>query len=299
VYLADLFASGRWIELQRDWSHRGDRGFRSFFRTAIQPALPQALLGTAMVLRGGRRLHHYIERWTPTWFLPEFLNQSQLVERDRAYLPRATGSRADAETAWYWKSAFFHRAFAHLSGFALVEGVELRSPLADRRIVEFGLRRPREERASGVETKRLLRAAVKGLLPDHVLAPRRWRTGTTNGFSHREMSRRFPKLLEELQQQPMELERLGLIDPDQLTRAAGTYRRRDQAALRVALYYTYHTERWLRTWRRAEKNASEPVLSRESLTDMVAVAHTPVMDPSQAESGRGPRRRIGCTVNQP
>jgi asparagine synthase (glutamine-hydrolysing) len=291
VYFADLFASGKWIELRRDWSHRGVRGFRPFFQTAVQPVLPQVLLDTARVLRGGRRLRHYIERWTPDWFLPEFLNQSQLAERDREYLPRRTGSRADAESAWYWTSAFFHRAFAHLTGFALVEGVELRSPLADRRIVEFGLRRPREERASGMETKRLLRAAVKGLLPDHVLAPRRWRTGTTNGFSHREMSQRFPGLLQDLRQQPMELERLGIIDPDQLTNAARTYRRRDQAALRVALYYTYHTERWLRTWRRCSKdNAPGAVRSSESFTDRLPVANPPVMNPVTGRDGPVPEK---------
>lgn len=246
VYLADLLRQGRWLELRQDWRALGGRGFKPFFRTAIQPNLPEPLLRAAAVLRGGRRLPHYGERWTPGWLVPEFVRRSGLIERERAHLPEAGGSRAAAECAWYWKSPFFHRVLAHLAGFALEHGVELRSPLADRRIVEFGLSRPRVERASGMETKRLLRRAMVGLLPDNVLAPRVARTGTTNGFSHREMTTWFPVLLDELLSEPMRLEELGIVSAAAFREAAGRYRSRNQAELRVALFCTYQTERWLR-----------------------------------------------------
>lgn len=246
IYLADLFRSGRWIELHRDWRALGGRGFRPFFQTAIQPNLPDSLLRAAAILRGGRRLHHYVERWTPDWFAPEFLRSSGIVEREFTHLPDRAGARAEAECAWYWKSPFFHRIMAHLAGFALEHGVELRSPLADRRVVEFGLSRPRRERASGAETKRLLRHAMKGLLPESALASRTTRTGTTNGFSHREMTTWFPLLLDELLAEPMKLEELGIVSAEGFRQAASRYRYRNQAELRVALFYTYQTERWLR-----------------------------------------------------
>jgi hypothetical protein len=182
----------------------------------------------------------------PVWFREKFLLDTGLADRDLAHLPDSQRTHAAAETAWYWSSPFIHRAVAHLGTFALEEGIELRSPLADRRIVEFALRRPREERAAGPETKRLLRAAMEGLLPDAVLAPRPQRTGTTDGFSHDRMRREFPALLRDQLSQPLRLEELGIVNSKTLRRAAASYRERGQSELRVALLWTYHTEQWLR-----------------------------------------------------
>jgi asparagine synthase (glutamine-hydrolysing) len=52
----------------------------------------------------------------------------------------------------------------HLSLF----GCELAAPLLDRRIAEFAMAVPEEQRWSGRQTKRVLRAAMAGILPDHV-----------------------------------------------------------------------------------------------------------------------------------
>ena len=247
LYLADLFRAGRWLALARDWRALGAAGFRTLFSLAIQPNLPPAMLRAAARVRG-RRLPVVGERWTPTWFREEFLRRFRLGERDLACLPdpRIPG-RARAESEWYWKSAFLQRAISQLGSFALEEGVELRSPLADRRIVEFALRRPREERATGAETKLLLRKAMQGLLPPEVLATRTRRTGTTDGFAHREMSRHLPARLASLLEQPVVLEELGIIDTTALRRAAASYRHPAQADLRVALWSTYQAEWWLRT----------------------------------------------------
>src|SRR5690606_8178135 len=102
-------------------------------------------------------------------------------------------------------------------------GVEVRSPLSDRRVIEFALSRPWWERSSGRETKRLLRRAMRGLLPDEVLAPRRHRTGVTGGYSHRWMVDVFPGMLEQTMRTPMLLEELGLIRSDELRRACAAY----------------------------------------------------------------------------
>ena len=47
-------------------------------------------------------------------------------------------------------------------------GIERRSPFLDRRIVEFGLALPEEQRWRGTDTKVVLRNAVQGLLPEAV-----------------------------------------------------------------------------------------------------------------------------------
>ena len=47
-------------------------------------------------------------------------------------------------------------------------GCELAAPLLDRRIAEFAMAIPEEQRWSGRQTKRVLRAATAGILPDDV-----------------------------------------------------------------------------------------------------------------------------------
>jgi asparagine synthase (glutamine-hydrolysing) len=53
-----------------------------------------------------------------------------------------------------------------------VFGCELAAPLLDRRIAEFAMAIPEEQRWSGLQTKRVLRAAMAGVLPDDVRVAR-------------------------------------------------------------------------------------------------------------------------------
>src|SRR5690606_31149939 len=112
----------------------------------------------------------------------------------RAALPQSRISCVRHETNWYLTYPYFPRVFGLASAMALEEGVELRSPLYDARIIELALARPRSERSSGGETKLLLRKAVEGLLPEHILAPRPTKTGTTSAYFERSMREGFPSL---------------------------------------------------------------------------------------------------------
>ena len=268
VYLADLLASGRWSELRRDWRAMGGRGVGSFVRHVVAPLAPLPPLPLHRMVSGlgrGRHRTHYMERWVPSWLRTSFRQGNSLLERERACLPRGRwGAHAAAESAWYWESAFVQRALAQLTGIGLECGVEIRSPLADRRVVQFGLSRPRAERASRSESKRLLRAALGGLLPESVLAPRTTRTGTTDGFSHRHVSTHLPGLFEELFRRPLVLAELGMVDPQRLRDAVREYRHRGQAQLRVALCYTYHAEQWIREHAGAPAGDRRVILSGAS-----------------------------------
>jgi asparagine synthetase B (glutamine-hydrolysing) len=97
------------------------------------------------------------------------------------------------------------------SNFAREEGVEIRSPLYDKRIIDFALTRPREERSQGTETKRLLRASMRGLLPDSILQPRAKRTGETGGYFTRSMRQQLPAIVDTLFESSM-LAHAGVID---------------------------------------------------------------------------------------
>jgi asparagine synthase (glutamine-hydrolysing) len=138
--------------------------------------------------------------------------------------------------------------------FALEEGVEVRSPLFDDRIIRFAARRPRAERTDGTETKRLLRAAMRGLLPEHVLASRAHRTGTTGYYFARSLRAALPALLEGPGREPL-LGELGVVDPGMLRRCADEYLRGSQSHLGLPLFLTLQTELWLRAHLRRPASA--------------------------------------------
>lgn len=249
VYLADLLRTGRWISLAREWRERGMRGsgWRSFFREAMQPNLPPPLLRAAALMRRGRPLHAPLERPLPEWMDERFIREHNLRERGTL---RASafhgGGRAAYETHWYLAHPYFPRVFASVSAFGLEAGIELRSPLYDRRLIEFAVSRPRDERASGRETKRLLRHAMRGLLPEQVLAPRRVHTGRAGGYLTRSMRERHATLFETTFQEPLRLAELGIVDPDALRQGWTRYLRNGAEDLGVNLFLTFQTELWLR-----------------------------------------------------
>jgi len=168
VYLADLLRGGRLPSLAREWRRTGlsGSGFHQFFHWAMLPLLPRWLRRSVAPIRGGRPLRGHLERPLPSWLRADFAERTGLLAREAAAAPPRDGMGPAAyETSWYLSHPYFPRAFACVADFALEEGVEVRSPLFDRRVVEFAVGRPREERAGGGETKRLLRRAMRRVTP--------------------------------------------------------------------------------------------------------------------------------------
>jgi asparagine synthase (glutamine-hydrolysing) len=243
VYLADLLRAGRWRVLADEWRAKGLRGRRAFFTWAVRPLLPTwGVAALARVL--GQPLPHYLERTPPPWVRPAALGA------EAAGAPSAAGAaphgQAAREMYWYLTNPYFPFVFGTLAALAREEGVELRSPLYDARIIAFAARRPRAERSSGTETKRLLRHAMRDLLPGPVLAPRARRTGVTAGYFRREMMHGFPQLAEEALRSPV-LGELGIVDVAALRAAVGRYVRTGDDQLGVQLFFTLQTELWLRS----------------------------------------------------
>lgn len=245
IYLADLLARGRWLQLARELRSKAYRGRRHLFGSTLQPFMPALLRPLAMRLVGESLGRHYMEKPMPPWIRADFAARHALVERDRRWFPVANGlSRADAETrlmiaapVWAWGASYMTRVLLEC-------GVEARSPLLDGRIVEFAISRPVDERAWGAETKRLLRRSMQGLVPDPVLAPRQFRTGATIGYSRRQAAKHYPDLFERAFGSDSLLAQLGVVDVPALRAALKCFRRDD--AVRVALFHTLKTEFWLR-----------------------------------------------------
>jgi asparagine synthase (glutamine-hydrolysing) len=244
VYLADLFRSGRWIALAREWHALGVTDTR-YLASTIAPALPRWLRGAATILRRGRPLPQQNQRWIPQWINQRLV--PALKQRQLAHLPpRRCGSFASHELYVSLTAATASRVRGWVSGVALDEGVEVRSPLYDARIIELAVTRPDAERRSGRDTKRLLRQAMEGLIPRQVLAPRRHRTGVVGECFRRGMQADYTSLLDAVIGSSV-LADLGIIEPAALRRAAAdclSHTWNDDVA--SALFFTLHTELWLR-----------------------------------------------------
>lgn len=246
VYLADLVRIGRLLAVARECRARGVRDARTLFRWAIQPLLPAFALQAATVLRRGRPLPAYLGRDVPSWINATFARRHAFHERARTTPARRPGeSFAAVESRYYMTAPYFPRVYACVSGIAREEGVEVRSPLMDPRVIAFAAERPREERASRQETKRLLRAAMRGIIPDHVLAPRRTRTGTTGRLFGRAFRDAGAGLIESAIRDSR-LGELGIIEPAGLRRGWEAWKASGDGNLGVALFLTLQTEFWTR-----------------------------------------------------
>jgi hypothetical protein len=235
------------LSVARECRARGVRDARTLFRWALQPLLPPPALRVATTLRGGRVLRSYLQRQVPAWINPDFAREHGLHERARAALTRLPGESFSAlESRYYLTHPYFPRVYACVSGLARDEGVEVRSPLLDPRVIAFAAERPREERASRAETKRVLRAAMRGIVPDEVLAPRRGRTGTTSRLLARALREHGDVLIAQATERSR-LAELGVVEPTVLKRAWREWQSTHDGNLAVAIFLTVQAEFWVRS----------------------------------------------------
>ncbi|MEP6692368.1 MAG: asparagine synthase-related protein [Gemmatimonadaceae bacterium] len=258
LYLADMFRGGRWLALSREWNARVRRyGFRYFVRQAVVPTLGPTARRAVALLRGGKPLADAYAFRPPTWMRADFVRTHDLEGRETACVPRLENAGFAEQQAY---QCMTHQCFGVIRppifDFGVEEGVELRLPLFDRRVVEFAAPRPAAERLSGEESKRLLRASVRGLLPDDVLAPRRNRTGMTSGYFDQWMRKTPPAWMVDVMTNSL-LAQFGVIDERALRGAWTEYQATGSNELGTLLYATLQTELWLRN-RESPFSGSQP-----------------------------------------
>lgn len=250
VYLADLVSRGKVARAVGEWRtmDRGREGVPGFVRYGVQPLLPRWAKRSLSVARGGRVVHGSMQRTAPPWINRQFEREHSLTERFAALGPDAQPgpTAVDREAQFYLRHQFFARINSRMSGFALDHGVELRSPLLDARVVRFALSRPGTERNRAGDNKRLLRASMRELLPESVIAPRVGKAGTLRTYFAQHMwtdgLRRLTQMLP-----ARELAAVGVVDSDELRRAVEQYRSQGAAYPHVeSLFCTLQAEIWLR-----------------------------------------------------
>jgi asparagine synthase (glutamine-hydrolysing) len=249
IYLSDLVARGHVAHAVRDWRvmDGGQEGFGGFFHYGLRPLLPRWAANAVASARGGRALRASLERVSPPWIRRSFLEKHGIADRFASLGPDGQKARSatEREVHFYLTHQFFARVNAKMAGFALDHGVELRSPLLDRRVVQFAISRPREERNDAGDHKRLLRAAMKGLLPESVLGARRVKTGTLASYFAEHMRVEGLQRLARVRSTNT-LADAGIVDPTELEHAIARLRAEGTSyPFAESLYCTLQAETWL------------------------------------------------------
>ncbi len=126
------------------------------------PCVPRTLKHVVRALRG-------VPTMTAPWLTDTLITRTRLAQRVRV-------QPASPDFPTFAQSGMFKSALGAWSvhgtemeaRLAADLGIELRHPLADMRVVRFGLSIPEAQRWSGHERKRALRAAAASLVPDAV-----------------------------------------------------------------------------------------------------------------------------------
>jgi asparagine synthase (glutamine-hydrolysing) len=271
-YLADELRRGAVRAALSDWRaiDRGREGLGGFARAAVVPLLPPVVAQAIGALRGHPLAQAIGDRDVPAWIEPRFVAAHGLLERSRmdGREARGTGSVVDRETRFYLTHPFFARVNAAMSRCAREEGIELRSPLMDPRVIAFALARPREERNRAGDQKRLLRAAMHGLLPDAVLGPRPTKTGTLTTYFRAHMVKDGLPRLRTVARAPR-LAEWGIVDRARLQRAVEAFAAAKWSYPHVeALYCTLMAELWLRAHEPGPEVASPAALAQPSTLEV-------------------------------
>lgn len=239
--LADHVFYGRWPELWAEWRRRRRRP-RVFARSCILPNLSPSVRRWIGTLRG-RDLPGYWDRPLMNWIVP---TPAIMAELGPEFERQPGEGNAEFEVRLLTENSFIRRVVScnHLIG--LEEGVQPRCPLFDTRVIAFALARPISDRGIGADAKRILRVAMKGLLPDSVLAPRTTKTGTPVDYMRRQLlSTLQPMVRRMFGERQSVLERLGVIDRKTLLSAAADYATGNVHLIGSVLQLTLETERWL------------------------------------------------------
>lgn len=244
--LSDLFWTGRWAALSREWGERGGRGLRQFLRVCVLPGLPREFYESIGRVRGTRP-RHYLDRQTAPWVRRDFVASNGLLERqwDERRWP-GPGGASRAEMEFFFDTAYMARITGTINRISWDRGLENASPLLDPRVVALAASRPADERSQGLVSKRLLRKAMAGLLPDTVLAPRREKTGLTVGYFERGLRAALAGGAADLGSD-LVLESLGIIDASDFRSHARAYQNGRAPESALGIYLTIHVELWLRT----------------------------------------------------
>ncbi len=170
-YYADLLRRLRVAAFLRqvNWDYRAELIARPMFSVlnyGVWPLLPEAARRAAKLLRSPSRV--------PLWLDPGFAARIALRDRlRRAVGPQPAPTFAQNDLRRQLNGGWHAHSMEMLDRSAARSGLESRHPFHDRRVVEFALALPEDQRRRKDRSKFVLREAMSGRLPEGVRARRR------------------------------------------------------------------------------------------------------------------------------
>ena len=254
LYLSDLLQRGALVPLALEWYRIRGRTLDKFHERVVHPMLAARPSHRDLTWPGPfeQRVHPPIRE--------DFVRRHRLREREREAAPYGRyPTLSSTEQFWSVTAPMFPRIRATLTETQLRAGVTARTPFLDDRLYRFAMSRPREERVTARETKRLLRHAMRGILPDAFLAPRPRRTGVTTQFMREAMQGPARPLFDVVFRKPL-LAELGIVDASRLQEEWRQYAEAGEG-LGLRLFDLLQTELWLRTRSRSDAGAREAMVA--------------------------------------
>jgi asparagine synthetase B (glutamine-hydrolysing) len=243
VYFADLLSGLHLRTFLEEWkkSREAMWGRLELAEEAVGPLVPEQLAKSAMQLLGkAKERFHQPAPWI-TKPVRRAIADTGWTPMDR----RAGESRTSAVARWALTYPFFIKSQEAAAAVSREQGIEYRTPILDPRVLALAATRPRWEKRSGVRSKSLLRAAMKGMLPEQVLLPRLFKTGLTKDYLMRSVQQEFPVHAAALRKESV-LGDLGVIDPAHLSRAIAESASDRKGWIAAHLYFTFQVEYWVR-----------------------------------------------------
>jgi asparagine synthase (glutamine-hydrolysing) len=243
VYFADLVSGFHVRTLLEEWRKSREALWSplELVQETLGPLVPEQLAKSTMQLLGkAKERFHQPAPWI-TKPVSRAIANTGWMPMDR----RPGESRSSAVARWSLTYPFFIKSQEAATAVAREIGVEYRTPILDPRVLALAATRPRWEKRSGVRSKSLLRAAMKGMLPEQVLLPRLFKTGLTKDYLMRSVQQEFPVHAAALRRESV-LADLGVIDPSHLERAIAESASDRKGWIAAHLYFTFQVEYWLR-----------------------------------------------------
>lgn len=225
--MADLLRRGRLLRLRRYRAARGYRGRKHFVDQCLRPALPLGLFDRLEPLLGRRLCTRPFERPIPPWIDAEDGVMAALTRADRKEYSRTIVRNRPTITAqrraWGLMDAGFARSCAASFDLTRDEGVELRMPFYDRRLVEFVLARPAEEFNQPNQYKVILQRAMRSRLPERGRAPQPGglKSGTAVGVMRTRYPAETSEMISLLSSDPWVSDDIGVVSRKRFLDACG------------------------------------------------------------------------------
>jgi len=246
-HLTDLMLQGKIrkliTQLHYDAALFSYSPYSLYINYCLKPLIPQPIKELL-----NQFLKPFRENGIPSWLNMDYLRKTGINERLRD-LPSSLCFPTRAQQRIY---EVFRYGLNRNIGLDMVNrfysyfGIEDRHPFFDRRLVEFSIAVPEEQRWRGKWPKAVLRQAMDGILPD-LIKIRKEKAEFSCVINFEFKKRQVKKLREILHK--LSLVTLGVIRPDRLLRLFEDYQKRpDDDGLR----YTLGNVVWLELWSRSQ-----------------------------------------------